>query len=489
MHADEAKAKLASAKKSSRPRRERWTRRSAGLAHAARRHRAAPAALRAGARSAGRALGFLEVHSENFFADGGAALAVLRRRARAIRSACTASASRSARPPGSTPGTWTGWSAWCERIEPVRVSDHASFARARGATATRVHRQRPAADRLHRSRARHPRGQRRGGCRTGCAGRSWSRTCRPICAVPTTRSTEPAFFDALARRTGCGLLLDVNNLIVNALNAGVEPCARPATGSTRCRRHASARSTSPATDDAASSSIDDHGSRVRADGVAAVEHALARFGARADARRMGHRAAGARGAARRGARGGAAGGVRRLDVMTSAITVSRRCKTVVRALLREARPASLHGWLVEDASRRSTRLAGPCEPRRRRGRACSVGRAFRPCARCSAKRPSPPCRARTGSATACARRPVLARRGPARVRRRERGSSKASLSRRLRRLDRLVACAEVAADASFEPDTWRCSRRTSRPILALEPAAGQRAARLALSGGEHPPRA
>ena len=29
---------------------------------------------------------------------------------------------------------------------------------------------------------------------------------------------EPAFFALLARRTGCGLLLDVNNLVVNALN-------------------------------------------------------------------------------------------------------------------------------------------------------------------------------------------------------------------------------------------------------------------------------
>ena len=30
---------------------------------------------------------------------------------------------------------------------------------------------------------------------------------------------EPQFFNALAQRSGCGLLLDVNNLVVNALNA------------------------------------------------------------------------------------------------------------------------------------------------------------------------------------------------------------------------------------------------------------------------------
>ncbi|MDP0995258.1 multinuclear nonheme iron-dependent oxidase, partial [Klebsiella pneumoniae] len=31
---------------------------------------------------------------------------------------------------------------------------------------------------------------------------------------------EPEFFNALTQRSGCGLLLDVNNLFVNARNAG-----------------------------------------------------------------------------------------------------------------------------------------------------------------------------------------------------------------------------------------------------------------------------
>jgi uncharacterized protein len=34
------------------------------------------------------------------------------------------------------------------------------------------------------------------------------------------RLAEPEFFNALARRSGCGLLLDVNNLVVNSLNRG-----------------------------------------------------------------------------------------------------------------------------------------------------------------------------------------------------------------------------------------------------------------------------
>jgi uncharacterized protein (UPF0276 family) len=47
---------------------------------------------------------------------------------------------------------------------------------------------------------------------------------------------EPDFFNELARRTGCGLLLDVNNLVVNALNehAATKPrgghCLAAATG-------------------------------------------------------------------------------------------------------------------------------------------------------------------------------------------------------------------------------------------------------------------
>ena len=36
---------------------------------------------------------------------------------------------------------------------------------------------------------------------------------------------EPEFFNELARRTGCGLLLDVNNVYVSAVNHGFDACA------------------------------------------------------------------------------------------------------------------------------------------------------------------------------------------------------------------------------------------------------------------------
>src|SRR6187549_3599181 len=75
------------------------------------------------------ALDFLEVHSENFFADGGAALAVLQQ--------ARASYAVSLHGVGLALGSAVGLdedhlerlARLVDRIEPVRVSDHASFAR------------------------------------------------------------------------------------------------------------------------------------------------------------------------------------------------------------------------------------------------------------------------------------------------------------------------------------------------------------------------
>jgi uncharacterized protein (UPF0276 family) len=41
---------------------------------------------------------------------------------------------------------------------------------------------------------------------------------------PGSDMTEPAFLNEVARRTGCGLLLDVNNVFVSASNLGFDPC-------------------------------------------------------------------------------------------------------------------------------------------------------------------------------------------------------------------------------------------------------------------------
>jgi uncharacterized protein (UPF0276 family) len=175
------------------------------------------------------AVDFLEVHSENFFASGGAALAVLER-------------GRSAYPislhgVGLSLGSAQGLDPWhlqqlarlVKRVEPVRVSDHASFARGLFSGGS-VH----AADLLPLPFTPEALNvlcgnvqqvqdvlQRRFMVENLSAYLQWT--------LPTEHTMqEPAFLNALAHRTGCALLVDVNNIYVNALNAGlVGQCTDP----------------------------------------------------------------------------------------------------------------------------------------------------------------------------------------------------------------------------------------------------------------------
>ncbi|MGH6647725.1 DUF692 domain-containing protein [Aquabacterium sp.] len=163
-------------------------------------------------------LGFVEVHSENFFGDGGAALAVLQ--------AARAHYPVSLHGVGLSLGSASGLdpvhldklARLVERIDPVRVSDHACFAR--GAW--------PGGDTVHASDllpvaftpasldilVRH-------------VDEVQSRLRRPILienlsaylSYQDDRLAEPDFLVELCRRSGCQLLLDLNNLVVNGLNA------------------------------------------------------------------------------------------------------------------------------------------------------------------------------------------------------------------------------------------------------------------------------
>jgi uncharacterized protein (UPF0276 family) len=107
-----------------------------------------------------------------------------------------------------------------ERIDPVRVSDHASFARGRFSGGA-VH----AADLLplpftHEAldvlcanlQRVQDRLQRRFMVENLSAYLQWNVADEPSLA-------EPVFLNALAQRSGCLLLVDVNNIYVNALNA------------------------------------------------------------------------------------------------------------------------------------------------------------------------------------------------------------------------------------------------------------------------------
>ena len=91
---------------------------------------------------------------------------------------------------------------------------------------------------------------------------------------------EPEFLNALARRTGCGVLCDVNNVYVTCANLGGDARAwldaldPPAVGEIHLAGHAVNDA------DGHTVLIDDHGSPVAAAVWELFEHAVLRFGAR-----------------------------------------------------------------------------------------------------------------------------------------------------------------------------------------------------------------
>ncbi len=237
------------------------------------------------------ALDFLEVHSENFFAPGGAALAVLEQG--------RAHYSISLHGVGLSLGSAVGLDAWhlnqlerlVQRFDPVRVSDHAAFARGTLA-GNLVH----AADLLPipfstealdvlcaNVNQVQDRLQRVFLVENLSAYLRWN----PLEA--DTEWSETAFLGELARRTGCQLLVDVNNIYVNAQNAmirdgvGGDPMqhcrdwldAIPAgaVGELHLAGHCRV------SDEHGDIVIDDHGSRVCDAVWDLYRHAIGRFGA------------------------------------------------------------------------------------------------------------------------------------------------------------------------------------------------------------------
>jgi uncharacterized protein (UPF0276 family) len=231
------------------------------------------------------ALDFLEVHSENFFGDGGAALAVLQQ----ARGHYPVSLHGVGLALGSAAGIDAAHleqlAQLVERIEPVRVSDHACFARGSLGGNT-VH----AADLL-------PIPFNDEALAVLCANvqRVQDRLRRPLLVenlsaylgFASSDRAEPEFLTALTQRTGCQLLVDVNNIYVNALNARI--AGDPADPVQACRDWLDAIAPGSVgeihvaghchlNDEHGEIVIDDHGSRV-CDAVWQIQaHALRRFG-------------------------------------------------------------------------------------------------------------------------------------------------------------------------------------------------------------------
>lgn len=93
--------------------------------------------------------------------------------------------------------------------------------------------------------------------------------------------SEPEFLDELVHRSGCGLLLDINNVVVTAHNLGLDPadwlCELPGEAITQFHLAGHARNV---LDDGSTILIDDHGSRVCDEVWSLFDQALQRFGPR-----------------------------------------------------------------------------------------------------------------------------------------------------------------------------------------------------------------
>jgi uncharacterized protein len=234
-------------------------------------------------------LDFLEVHSENFFADGGAALAVLLRARQDYPISLHGVGLSMGSALGLDPWHLDQLGALVQRVEPIRVSDHACFARGlRDGQA--VH----AADLLPLPFSDEA-------LEVLCRNvqQVQDRLRRPILVENLSAYVqwnspgandwpETEFLNALARRTGCQLLIDVNNIYVNACNAQlggaladpVQSCqawlraiAPSAVGELHVAGH------SRVSDEHGDIVIDDHGSRVSAEVWALCAHATQCFGA------------------------------------------------------------------------------------------------------------------------------------------------------------------------------------------------------------------
>lgn len=244
----------------------------------------------AGLLQSGPALDFIEVHSENFFAPGGAARAVLRQGREHYPV--------SLHGVGLSLGSACGVDDWhlaqlarlVEEIDPVRVSDHASFARGHIAGISGpIH----AADLLPVPFTREALAVMGANVQ-----RVQERLKRPI-AVENLSAylnwaeadmLETEFLAALAQRTGCSLLVDVNNLYVNALNAQLRGALNqeaddPGAALARCRDWLDQIAASPVAElhlaghaHLGDIVIDDHGSRVCPEVWTLYRHALARLG-------------------------------------------------------------------------------------------------------------------------------------------------------------------------------------------------------------------
>jgi uncharacterized protein (UPF0276 family) len=165
------------------------------------------------------AMPWFEVHSENYFADGGGALAALD----AVRAAWPVSLHGVGLSLGSTDPLdrdhLSKLARLARRIEPAAISEHLCWSSVGGRHFSDLLPLPCTREALDLVSARVAQVQ--------------DALARPILLenissywmFPEQAMPEPEFMAQLVARTGCGILLDVNNLYVNQLNHGIDAAA------------------------------------------------------------------------------------------------------------------------------------------------------------------------------------------------------------------------------------------------------------------------
>jgi uncharacterized protein (UPF0276 family) len=225
-------------------------------------------------------LGVIEVHAENFFGAGGAALQLLAQAGEHYPLSLHGVGLGLGSAAGLDPWHLDQLAALVQRSQPVLVSDHACFARAplqAGGAVLHANDLLPIAftDASLALMVRH-------------LTQVQERLRRPMLVENISACVrwaddtwaEPDFFNTLARRSGCGLLLDLNNLVVNALNADLDPVAAACAWVDAIDPHIVGEIHLAGHRDLGDIVIDDHGSGVPPSVWAVYAHALQRLGPR-----------------------------------------------------------------------------------------------------------------------------------------------------------------------------------------------------------------
>lgn len=165
-------------------------------------------------------LGFVEVHSENFFLDGGAAMHALER----ARAAYPVSLHGVGLSIGSADRLAEQHLAQlvrlAERIEPALVSEHLCWGAVDGLHFNDLLPLPSTHEALTLVAERVDRVQ------NALGRRILIENVSAYVEYRDSELTETAFLAELARRSGCGILFDINNLYVNAKNFGFDAHAR-----------------------------------------------------------------------------------------------------------------------------------------------------------------------------------------------------------------------------------------------------------------------